>query len=275
MSAIRTSRRASVAWPRCVMVLALTIFSAALASAQNDAASDSRAVMKSEAAAAARRQLEEALASDDGNRRFPALRVARFMDDPWIAELALPLCQAPDLVERVLALEVVANTDPAVGKQVFLDVLTSGERALRLRGLLGLIALRDPDTVPDLVEIMRHDPDPDLQVTAARALGSIGDIKASVALYGAIDNDYAPLREQAVLSLIAIGDDGIGNFLISKLVNGHFPGQAEVLRLMSLMDDPVMVEAIEPFLHHEDHVRRTLAAGAILSILERSGNLQP
>ena len=44
---------------------------------------------------------------------------------------------------------------------------------------------------------------------------------------------------------------------------------------MALVPDPALVPVIEPFLASDDHVKRTLAAAAILSILERSGNAQP
>jgi HEAT repeat protein len=267
---MRTGTQALRAWaPYLVMVMAVAILPSPYAHAEGETPAET------DPAAAARRQLEEALSSDDGNQRFPAMRVARFMDDPWIAVLVAPLCESPDLVEKVLALEVVTNTDPAVCRDAFLEALNSGERALRLRGLLGFAALGDPDTVPRLVEIMNDDPDPDLRAAAARTIGLVGDLKASISLYEAIGADYAPLREQAVLALMIIGDDGVGNYLIDRLVNDHHPGEAETLRLLSLMEDPALVESIEPYLHHEDHVYRTLAAAAILSILERSGNAQP
>lgn len=227
------------------------------------------------AAATSRQQLESALRSKDMNQRWTAMRVARYLKEPWIAEIALSYCDAPDMIERVLALEVVANTNPEVGKSVFLKALSSGERALRLRGLLGLAALGDPDTVPDLVKIMRDDPDPDLRVSAAQALEDIGDLKASIALYEGIESEYPPMREQAVLTLIAIGDAGLRDYLIDRLVNEHNPGREEVLRLLALVPDRSLVSVIEPYLSHEDEVTRVLAAAAILSILEGTGSAQP
>jgi HEAT repeat protein len=260
---------------RLLIYLALVLCSAANARAQAEAARDPHGDGLERAATEARQHLRSALASEDGNRRIPAMRVARFMDEPWMAELALPYCQSPDFGERVLALEVVTKTNPALGRAVFIDALTSGERALRLRGLLGLAALADPTTVPDLVRIMQEDLDPDLQAVAAQALGKVGDIQASAPLYEAIEDHDPPVREQAVLALIAIGDEGLRAYLVDRLQNDHYPGEAETLRLIALVPDPGLIPVIEPYLKNDNLEKRTLAAAAILSILKRSGNAQP
>ena len=261
--------------PCLLTILAVVSISAMYAWAEEEVTPETRSKIEASAAAAARRQLKTALASDDGNIRFPALRVARSISEPWVAEIVAPLCQSPDFMERVLALEVVTNSDPERCRASFMEILTSGERALRLRGLLGMAAIGDPSTVPEIVRIMKDDLDPDLQAVAAKALGTVGDIKASAALYEAIEDDYFPVREQAVLALITIGDQGLRGYLIDRLQNDHFPGQAETLRLMARVPDAALVVAIEPFLMNDDHEKRTLAAAAILSILERSGNAQP
>jgi len=261
--------------PCRLVFLALLLCFSVDVGAQGEVAREPAGNGGEQAAADARRQLKSALLSRDSDKRLAALRVARFINEPWIAEIVEPLCKSPDFGERALALEAVANSNPAQGREAFLVALTSGERALRLRGLLGLAALRDPDTVPRLVEIMRGDLDPDLRATAAEALGKIGDIKASVALYEVVEDHYPPVREKAVLALIALGDEALSQYLIDRLKNDHYPHQAEVLRLMALVPDPALVTAIEPFLVSEDHYKRTLAAAAILSILERSGNAQP
>lgn len=260
---------------RVMLLCLLSFFTIALCSAEKvGAQTEKPAVDGGLAATRAREQLEIAFASEDSFERNSALRVARFINEPWIAEIVLPLCQSPDILERAMALEIVTNTNPALGKTAFLEALTSEERGLRLRGLLGLSALGDPSTISSLVKIMTDDPDPDLQASAARALGNIGDIKASIPLYGAINNSFPPVREQAVLALITIGDENLGRFLSDKLQKGHFPGEVETLRLMALVPDPALISVIEPFLMDTDPVKRTLAAAAILSILERSGSSQ-
>jgi len=260
---------------RLLMFLALVFCSTVNAKAQGDVPQERPDDAVERAAATSRRQLESALTSEDMNQRFPALRAARYLNEPWISEIVLPLCDSPDFIERVLAIEVITNTNPQLGRAVFLNALTSGERALRLRGLLGLAALGDTETVPHLVEIMKNDPDPDLRVAAAQALGDMGDLRASIALYEGIESDYPPMREQAVLALVAIGEDGVGEYLIDRLENDHFPGRNEVLRLLALVPYRYLISAIEPFLAHEDKVTRVLAAAAILSILEGSPHSRP
>lgn len=227
------------------------------------------------AAAEARRLLASALGGDDGALRWTALRAAGGLSEPWIAELVLPLCDSPDVIERTLAMEVVANTDPGVGEAVFVEALTSGERPIRLRALLGLAALRDPDTIPAIAEILATDPDPDLRAAAARTLGAIGDDGASAALHAAITGSYPPVREQAVIALLAIGDRDVGDFLIQKLGKNQRPGDQEILRLLALVPDPALIGRIEPYLKHDDEAVRILAATAIFSILERSTDAPP
>lgn len=181
-----------------------------------------------------------------------------------------PICQSPDLIERVLAFEIVTDTDPRQCKDAFVEALTSGERSLRLRAILGLAALDDGEMVPRLVTILEEDNDPDLRAAAARALGEIGDIRASVSLYEAIKSPFPPVREQAVLALLAIGDQNIGADLHDKLENDHDPGKEESLRLLALLPDPSLLPLLAPYLEHDSLSIRTLAASAIFGILERS-----
>ncbi len=222
------------------------------------------------AATAARRALETALRDENGNIRWAALRASRGLSSPWVAEIVLPLCTSPNIIERVIALEVVANTDPGVGRSAFLGALSSGERSVRLRGVLGLAALGDEDTVPHLTKILKDDPDPDLRAAAARALAAIADPMAAMPLYEAIESPYPPVREQAVLSLLAIGETSVGDYLLELLREDRDPGEAEILRLVALVPDPDVVEFLAPFLERQDSEIRTLAAAAITSIVERS-----
>ena len=224
---------------------------------------------------AARRHLESALNSDQESIRWDALRAAGTLREPWIAEIVVPLCDSPDIMERGIALEAVASSNPEKGRDAFLRALLSGERSIRLRGVLGLAALGDDDTVPNLVRIMDDDPDPDLRAAAARALGDIGDTQASIHLYEAIKSPFHPVRKFAVMSLLTIGDEGVGTYLVGRLQEIDNPGELEILRLLALIPDPTLIEAISPFLEHSDDGVRTQAAAAVFSILERSGNAQP
>jgi HEAT repeat protein len=223
------------------------------------------------AAVAARDHMEQALESDVAYVRSDALREARKLDESWIAELALPRCESPDLTERSIALEVVSSSDPSMGREAFLEALESDERNIRLRGLLGLEQLADEGTVNEVVEILRNDPDPDVREVAARTLGVIGSDLAHDALIEALDSDHPALREQAVLSLVAIGDGELGELLLERLDATEFPGEVNLLRMLALIPDPALVPRIKPFVHHSSEEVETSAAAAILTILERSG----
>jgi HEAT repeat protein len=228
-----------------------------------------------EVATTARRHLESALHNDHEIVRWDALMAAGTLSETWIAEIVLPLCDSPDIIERGLALEVVASSNPEKGRDAFLRALISGERSIRLRGVLGLAALGDDDTVPNLVTIMNDDPDPDLRAAAARALGDIGDVTASIHLYEAIESPFPPVRTYAVRSLLMIGDEDVGTYLVGRLQERGSPGENGILRLLALIPDPTLIGPIIPYLEHSADDVRTQAAAAVFSILERSGNAQP
>jgi HEAT repeat protein len=274
--------------PGLAMALAVFLLSVEEAGAQEETTrrtSDSREVAAAdevlveeaarEIADAARRHLESALNSDQDLIRWNALRAAGTLRERWIAEIVVPLCDSPDIMERGIALEAVASSNPEKGRDAFLRALISGERSIRLRGVLGLAALGDHDTVPYLVTIMNDDPDPDLRAAAARALGEIGDPQASIHLYEAIESPFPPVRKFAVISLLTIGDESVGTYLVGELREGQDPGELEILKLLALIPDPTLIEAISPYLEHSDNDVRTQAAAAVFSILERSGNAQP
>jgi HEAT repeat protein len=218
----------------------------------------------------ARWQLEQALAHPDGGTRFEALREVVVLHEPWIAGLALPICDSPDITERNLALEAVAASNPQKGRRVFLAALENPHRSIRLRGLLGLGKLADPSTVVDVIRILEGDEDPDLRVVAARTLGAIGDIGGSTPLRTAIRSPYAPLRRQAVLALLEIGKEDVGRYLIRLMDDDNPIGTVEILKLVALVPDASLIELIAPYLDHESQRIRSHAAVTVLSILERS-----
>jgi HEAT repeat protein len=220
--------------------------------------------------AAARSQLEQALADSDSNTRFDALRGAIALREPWIAEIVLPLDNSPDITERNFALEAIAASNPEVGREVFLNALRSTRRSIRLRGLLGLERLADPGTVVDVIKVLESDEDPDLKVVAARTLGAIGDIGGSTALRAAIQSPYQPLRRQSVLALLAIGKEDVGRYLIRLMDDDNQTGTVEILKLVALVPDPSLIELLSPYLNHETQRVRIQASVTVLSILEGS-----
>lgn len=228
------------------------------------------------AASNARRVLESALTGDDSPARWLGLYAARQLRQPWIAAPLIDLCDSPDLTERVLALEAVTNSNPAKGKSAFAAAIDSEHRSIRLRGVLGLMALRDTSMAPELVTIMLEDEDPDLRAAAARALGEIGAVTASIPLYESVmESQYAPVREQAVLALMALGDEQVGVYLVEQLKSDRGPGEEELLKLLALIPDPDLIPDLTPYLEHDYLEIRIQAAATILSILEKTRPARP
>ena len=223
----------------------------------------------------ARRQLESALSGDDVYLRFEALRGVENLDEAWVAEVALPLCASPDLTEQVLALEAVAVSDPEKGRDVFLSLLEHPRRSVRLRSLLGLERIANPDDALDVIRVMDHDPDIDLRVVAARTLGKLGNPEASGALRRKITSRHAVVREQAVMSLLAIDRQAVGPYLIDLLEDEGDLHIVDTMRLLALVPDPTLIGRLEEYLDSDNAEIRTHAAITILAILERSRTGEP
>jgi HEAT repeat protein len=218
----------------------------------------------------ARSHLRSALASDQGHVRFEALRGARNLKEGWIAGVVLPLCESPNLTEQVLALETVVATDADQGRDLFLNLLHHSQRSVRLRALLGLEKLGDPDVALEIIHVMENDPDFDLRVVASRALGSIGNPAASAALRRKITSHHYALREQSVLSLLKLGDKRLTEHLLHELENNRDLDISASMKLLALIPDPSLIQLISRYLDSEDEEVRTQASITILSILERS-----
>jgi len=89
------------------MVVSLMLMAAVWVSSANPVGAQVQEEVAHRVEAAARRQLEVDLTSSDHTVRWAALRAISSLEAPWIAEIVLPLCQAPDLGERVIALELL------------------------------------------------------------------------------------------------------------------------------------------------------------------------
>jgi HEAT repeat protein len=170
----------------------------------------------------------------------------------------------------VLALEALVASDPDVGGSLFVRMLENPQRSVRLRALLGIERSGDPDSAFEVVKVMEHDPDLDLRVVAARALGSLGNPEAVPALRIKITSHHPVLREQSVLSLMKLGNENVGEYLIQELEDDRDLDVFNSLKLLALVPDPSLIARISHYLEAEDPLVRTHAAITILSILERS-----
>jgi len=162
-----------------------------------------------------------------------------------------------------------------LGEDEFIDALNSHERAIRLRGLLGLAALGDWGPASEIVKVLANDPDPDLRAAAAKTLGVIGDERAAFVLDDAIEDPVPAVGEQAVLALVAMNDPDVGRTLRKRLENNDDPGVIPLLRMMALVPDPTLIEILTPYLEDGNAEIRAYATAAILSVLELTGQSSP
>jgi hypothetical protein len=218
----------------------------------------------------ARAVLVEELNSRHDHVRWAALRAAMVLTTPWIAEVTKPMASSPDILEQVMALEVVAATAPEIGREQFLAALASPDRSVRLRGLMGLERLGDPSTVHDISKQLDREGDPDLRAAAARALGAIGDPSAVPALYGSVGDPSPIVRRETVAALVAIGNREIGPFLVTQLERTPPMALPAKLQLLAIIGDPALIPQLAPYLEHEYEQVRCWAATAILASTEDS-----
>jgi HEAT repeat protein len=147
------------------------------------------------------RRLADALRSaDPETRREASAAVAA------AASIERPAAFAPALQDdnwrvRQTAVETLAGRDDA---HVVLSVIESIRRDHRHFGLLSsalkLLARTEVDVTEPLAALLR-DPDPDLRIQAALALGEQHDARATAALVAALDDEHVNVRFQAIESL--------------------------------------------------------------------------
>jgi HEAT repeat protein len=218
--------------------------------------------------AAARALLRHALAQPNEHARWSALRVARLLDDPAIASAVLGLARDGARYERSLALEILANDNPAAYRDTFLHALESPYRTVRLRGLRALASLKDETLVAAFTPVLAEDQDAELRAFAARALGDTGSPSALPPLQTALDDEVSVVQEEAVRALVLLHDPTLSAALRRRLADPGSSTRARVIRLMALVPDPTLATDLAPYVADPDAEVRALAAGAILRVLQ-------
>jgi len=214
--------------------------------------------------------LRDAVAGKEEGARLFALEKAATLRVSGLEEAARRAATSSDRVERSLALEILARIDVAGNGDLFLGALDSPFRSVRLRALKALVMLPDPSFAPRLIEVLEHDPDPDLRALAARGLGLPGAPEARAALRGALANGHPVVQAAAARALVAGGDLGIGRELLARARVATGTERRKLLGLVALVPDPGLVPPLAELLEDSDSVVRVAAAAAILSILEQS-----
>jgi len=236
-----------------------------------DAATKSSGPTPEALATAARTLLRTSIESDQESLRWSGLRAARALSDRELAAAARQCVPKDGRYATALALELLAHTDVAAYRDVFLSVLSSPFRTVRLRALRALAGLKDPGLADRFAKVLTSDPDPELRAIAAEALGQTGAPKTTPALYRALDDPEAVVRQEAVRALVAIHDPGTAGAIKRRLSEAAPDRRVEIIRLAALVPDVDLARALGPLLGDPDARVRDYAAGAILSILAKTG----
>ena len=211
--------------------------------------------------------LREAVSSADEGVRLFALERAAATSAPGLEAGARHAAASSDRVERCLALELLTRIDVAGNREVFVDALGSPFRSVRLRALKALETLSDKSLSPRLIEVLEHDPDPDLQALAARSLGNIGALDAREALHRAVTTGHPVVQTAATRALVAIGDLGVGRLLLERARVAGGSERRRLFGLVALVPDADLVPSLTALLEDPDREVRVAAAAAILNIV--------
>jgi HEAT repeat protein len=219
---------------------------------------------------ASRRVLGASMESNDSYVRWFALRASMPLREPSLAEGAREALRSGDRYAQSLALDILMNADPAGSRDEFLSALESPHRSIRLRGLLGLASLKDPELADRFIDVLSEDPDLDLRVFAVRALADTGSPQAPAGLYRAFDDRMAAVREEAVGALSRLRNPGLAAAVRRRLEEAEPEEKTRAIRLVGLTRDPDLLTDVGPYLGDGDPEIRAAAAAAILQ-LDRGG----
>jgi HEAT repeat protein len=214
----------------------------------------------------ARRLLRFSMTSDDNYQRWFSLRAVRALDDAELAVAVLPLVHSGDRYVQSLALEILANSNPAAGREAFLEALDSPFRTVRIRALRGLEKLKDRTVVARLGTVLSADSDPELRALAARVLGETHSAQAIAVLLVGLDDDSVLVQEETVRALVALGYRDLSRVLRERLANGAPKDRIRAVRLIALVPDPGLSDVLAPLLGDGDPELRAYAAAAVVAI---------
>lgn len=128
-----------------------------------------------------------------------------------------------------------------------------------------------PSGPPDMVSLrlgeLLGDPDPDVRLTAAEALGKIGHASANSWLIAALNDGDARVRAASALSLGRLGEGESGLVLAVHLADSVEAVRAASALALGEIDPSMAGEAqILKTLHHPEATARIAASRALLSL---------
>lgn len=214
--------------------------------------------------------LAEAMVTEAEGPRLQAMELAAGLSSPRLEDAARRAASSNDRVERTWALEALGRMDAAGNRAVFVDAMTSPYRTVRVRAVLALASIKDPDVVPLMASMLEKDVDPDLRALAARALGAMGGEDARSALRGALDDPHPVVQSAAVLGLVESGDTEVGIGLLRRAGKAEPQEASRLLGLAGQVPNRGLIPHLAELLASESSTVRIAAAAAILRIDERA-----
>ncbi len=147
-----------------------------------------------------------------------------------------------------------------------LKTLSDGRSPVRVQAVATLACLDDHRAVKPLCELLQKDPDPVVQLAAAKALGRLGDEQAVDALIAAMKHPKYQVRQAAITSLGVIGVERVLKPLREALKSSDKRVRASAIGMLGEIGDKQSYKALLAALGEKD-LRVLIAAGFAMEMM--------
>ena len=174
-------------------------------------------------------------------------------------------------MRRVSTMARLGDARSPLGVDELIDGLADPNFNVRYEAIISIARSRPNDRLTDgLIQILKG-PEPDLAITAAWALGRIGDRSAVAPLRESLESDYPLMRARAARALGTLGDHRSIPSLRERMAGEDSSGLriAYASALGALHDAPSLPDMLELMATLDDAGERLELASAVASIVGR------
>ena len=196
------------------------------------------------------RDLAEQLASGDESARLHAASEFAASDGEAPAELVRAIGDESWRVRRSVVDGLARRADADTVAQLLRSMREQHQDASVLNSTLSALALSNVDVVAPLTELL-SDPDPDLRIYVALALGVQRDARAVAPLIGALSDENENVRFHAIEALGRLRDPEAVNALVAVAESRDFFLAFPALDTLARIGDPAAALRILPLLGDE------------------------